>query len=309
MGLAQSYIMLLMARVVGAIISSAAIPTARAIVADLSGPEKRSQAMGMMGAAMGTGMAMGPMLGGVLAPYGLYLPFFAGAGMGAVTLVLATWLIREPDREDATDRAQHVSSSLAGNVRLALRSRAAPYLWLSFTYMFGHTTLFTVLVYLLVDRFDTQGIMTGAAFTVMGLTGACVQGLLIGRLTARFGDFRTIIGGLFLGITGHLLIGGLPWLFGIYAAVVIVAMSSAIIQPMTLSLVSIASPLPHGVTMGLQGTFRQTGMMLGPLWAGWTYAVHPTLPFLSAAALLTLTTCYLFATRRGTADVSEAASG
>src|SRR5258706_1697879 len=61
-------------------ITAASIPTAGAYIADVTPPEKRAGAFGMIGAAFGIGFILGPALGGVLGGINPRLPFWVAAG-------------------------------------------------------------------------------------------------------------------------------------------------------------------------------------------------------------------------------------
>src|SRR6185503_11906965 len=62
-------------------ITSANMSTAGAYIADVTPPEKRAAAYGLLSAAFGIGFVAGPMLGGLLGQLGLRIPFLAAAGL------------------------------------------------------------------------------------------------------------------------------------------------------------------------------------------------------------------------------------
>src|SRR3989442_2011701 len=62
-------------------ITASSYPSASAYVADVTPPQRRAAAFGMVGAAWGVGFIMGPALGGVLGGIELRLPFWAAAAM------------------------------------------------------------------------------------------------------------------------------------------------------------------------------------------------------------------------------------
>jgi len=89
-GLATALWMLFAARVLGGLLSSALLPTAMAYVADSTDPEGRGRGMGLLGAAMGLGMVIGPGLGGFLMVEGHpEVPFFVAAGLALLVAALA----------------------------------------------------------------------------------------------------------------------------------------------------------------------------------------------------------------------------
>ncbi|HZY94602.1 MAG TPA: MFS transporter [Candidatus Bathyarchaeia archaeon] len=55
--------------------------TASAYVADVTTPEKRAGAFGMIGVAFGIGFIIGPAIGGVMGSIGPRIPFWAAAAM------------------------------------------------------------------------------------------------------------------------------------------------------------------------------------------------------------------------------------
>ena len=78
---------------------AAATPAEEALVADISGGQRRGTAFGFYTAAAGLGAVVGPLVGGYLYDaFAAQWAFYANAlllGLGAVLLLL---LIREPDR-------------------------------------------------------------------------------------------------------------------------------------------------------------------------------------------------------------------
>jgi MFS family permease len=66
--------MLFAARLTAGLLSSASIGVAFAYVADVTTPENRARGMGVLGACFGLGFLFGPVVGGVLARYGLGVP-------------------------------------------------------------------------------------------------------------------------------------------------------------------------------------------------------------------------------------------
>ena len=63
----------------GAMQANAAI--ANAYVADISAPEQRAKRFGLLGAMMGLGFIVGPVLGGLLGAVNLHLPFYVAGGL------------------------------------------------------------------------------------------------------------------------------------------------------------------------------------------------------------------------------------
>jgi len=87
MGMTHSLVVLLIARIIGGF-ASATHSTAFAAMADLSPPEKRSAAFGLIGAAFGLGFVLGPTIGGLLGEFGTRAPFWAAAVLAALNTIL-----------------------------------------------------------------------------------------------------------------------------------------------------------------------------------------------------------------------------
>ena len=77
-GLSTSMWMLFASRILAGLLSSATLPTAMAYISDSTSHKNRSGGMGILGAAMGIGMVIGPGIAGWLANISLSTPFFSG---------------------------------------------------------------------------------------------------------------------------------------------------------------------------------------------------------------------------------------
>lgn len=74
-GLSNQLWMLFIARALAGLFSAGTLPTALAFIGDSTSKEDRGEGMGVIGAAMGTGMVLGPGIGGWLGAESLSFPF------------------------------------------------------------------------------------------------------------------------------------------------------------------------------------------------------------------------------------------
>ncbi len=94
-GLAQNMWMIFIARALEGAISSATLPTAMAYISDSTSHEERGGGMGVIGAAMGVGMILGPGLGGWLSGNSLSTPFFLAAALSLVSQAMIYFVLPE----------------------------------------------------------------------------------------------------------------------------------------------------------------------------------------------------------------------
>jgi len=94
-GLSTEVWMLFASRALSGVLSSAVAATALAYISDSTAADERGWGMGMLGAAMGLGIILGPAAGGWLGANSLSLPFFIAAGMSMLALLLGAALLPE----------------------------------------------------------------------------------------------------------------------------------------------------------------------------------------------------------------------
>lgn len=68
--------LLYIARFIGGMGIGLMVPSNMAYVADITTPETRAKGMGYLGASMNLGMVLGPGLGGMIAEFGIRVPYF-----------------------------------------------------------------------------------------------------------------------------------------------------------------------------------------------------------------------------------------
>ena len=93
-------------------------------------------------------------------------------------------------------------------MRRALSSRdLAPLVWLSFIATFAFVGMESTFALFGERRFDYDTVQMGLLFVYIGVLAALSQGYLVGRVVARWGETRVMIGGLAGTAAGLLLVG------------------------------------------------------------------------------------------------------
>jgi ACDE family multidrug resistance protein len=209
-------------------------------------------------AALGLGIAAGPLVGGLLGDISWRGPFFGVAALMAVALV-ATVVLLDPTPKPAQP------TSLAAPL-LALRHRGL--LTMSITALLYNWGFFTMLGYAPFPM-ELSAIQLGFVFFGWGLLVAVFSVLGAPRLQARFGTARSLYGALAFFAVDLLVIG----LFVDHRAVLISCVIAAgifigINNTLTTQAVMLVAPVERPVASAAYGFVRFLGGGLAPYVAG-----------------------------------------
>jgi multidrug resistance protein len=272
---------------------AASIGTAQAVVTDVTPPSERAGGMGVIGAAFGAGMVVGPMLGGLSAELDEKAPFYAVALLAALNFVVA-WLrlpesrpqeLRSPGWKELRDSLVPTPLRLI----MAVHDRRIAFFLYLFFHLFSAFAVLEALVTLYAgERFGQHALAVGLLFMWIGVVLFVTQGVLLRRLVQRTSETQLIVVGLVtmgLGLTGVALVPSFAWF---YAVGSLIAFGNGITFPAFTSLYSKACEAENaGELLGQSQAMATTGRIVGPVLGGllmdhWSLGA----PFLIAGAMM-----------------------
>ena len=301
-GAALPLVLLFAARIIDGI-SGGTAATAAAVLADISPPEQRARAFGLIGVAFGIGFILGPGIGGWLATFAIDLPVWVATGFAIVNLLVVLFLLPETHPLQARS-TRSITGELNPFARIGNVVRDSNIGQLSagfFLFFLAFNGFTAILVLYFKQRFGWGPELATSAFLVVGIVATVVQGGLIGPLVQRFGERRLTMIGLGLVIVGCLLIPGIGTsnrIGSVLASVSLLALGTGLVTPNLRSLVS--RRLDHqgqGTALGSLQALQSLGSFLGPPIAGLAYdSIDPTSPFIGAALLLLIVMAFVAST-------------
>lgn len=305
-GLAKTFAMLFIARSFSGILSSATMPTAMAYIGDNTPQKEKSRGMGQLGAMVGVGVILGPLMGGLLSTDSLSLPFFVGSGLAFLALLLVIFLLPEskpasaqtdelvsPNDQNPSDKTDSVKleATRPRTRDIYLRVLLSPVgilLLLIFIMSFGMTNFQGMIGLYVVDKFAFNTKQVGAIWMVMGVVLILVQGGLTGPLSKKLGELALIRLGLLGGAIGFVLVAlAVNYITSLLALGTFI-FALALIGPALNSYISTFAGEQQGTVMGLNSAMTSLGRVAGPLWGGYIYDINIEYPFFSGAATLLL---------------------
>lgn len=254
-------------------ITSSSYATAAAYVADVTPVQRRAAAFGMVGAMWGIGFILGPAIGGVVGEFGLRLPFWVAAACSVASasyglFVLPESLALENRQSFAWRRANPVGSLTLLHSHRDLLGLGA----VTFVQFLAFQALPTVFVLYSHDRYGWTPFDVGLSLTLVGALGIVVQGGLVKRFIARFGERTALLTALLAG-TAALVIWGLAPNGLVFLLTAFVFAPIGFAAPALQSLMTRrVRPSEQGQLQGANASIAGLTGAVGPIFFGLVYA-------------------------------------
>jgi DHA1 family tetracycline resistance protein-like MFS transporter len=211
MALVNTLPLLFIGRVISGI-TAASFSTANAYVADVTPPERRAAAFGLLGMAFGIGFVIAPAIGGVLGEINLRLPFLVAVGLCLANFCYGFFVLPEslPPSERAPRFDWRHANPFGALVLLRHYPAVLGLLGVLFLMALAHMVYPTTFVLYADYRFHWGPKMVGYTLALVGVLSAIVQGGLVRRIVAVLGERRALLFGLACGTLGFALYAFAP---------------------------------------------------------------------------------------------------
>nr|WP_279326014.1 MFS transporter [Bacillus sp. FJAT-47783] len=286
---ATDFWMLYLSRILAGTFGSALMPTAMAYVSDVTTEEKRGQGMGILGAAMGFGIVVGPGIGGWLAEFDLSYPFLFAGIAATIAGLVSILVLPESLSKEARERARNDQGPRVGRMTLmknALLSPVGFLLILVFLMSFGLANFQSIFGYYALERYGYGPQTVGVIILIIGIIGTVIQGGLVGRLVEKFGDEKVVTSSLFISSIGFVLMTFANSFATILITTGIFFAGNSILRPALNTFISKLAGENQGMIMGLNNSFLSLGNVAGPILAGSLFELNLHLPYLFGAFVM-----------------------
>lgn len=290
MALAPNLWWLAAGRIIGGI-TSASFTAINAYMADITPPEDRARAYGLIGAAFGGGFVLGPALGGILGEIGPRVPFWTAAGLSGLAFLYGLFVLPESLPQEQRTAFSWNRANPLGALRL-LRSHAdlSGLATVNFLLYFAHHVFSAVYVLYAAYRYGLGAFEVGLLLACAGVLDMLVQGLVVGQVAKRLGDRRTMLIGLLGGASGLFAMGlaDTGWLFAL--SLLPNAMWGLAMPTLQALMTQRVSAREQGQLQGANNSVASVAGVASPLFFGWMYEVSvgrlPGLPFFIATLVM-----------------------
>ena len=281
-GLAADYVLMALApnlwwlavgRLVAGVTSSS-FTTIYAYMADITEPEKRARAYGLIGAAFSGGFVLGPVLGGFLGEFGPRVPFWVAGALSGVAFLYGLFILPESlPLEKRMPFSWRRANPVGAMILLKRHAELAGLAVVNFLLYFAHHVFSAVFVLYAGLRYGLGPWQVGALLAMVGVLDMIVQGVLVGPASKRFGDRATMIVGLCGGAVGIALMGWAPTGVAFIVAMFPNALWGLAMPTLQSLMTRRVGESEQGQLQGANMSVASIAGVASPLFFGWIYSV------------------------------------
>ncbi len=269
---------------------AANLSVAQAYISDVTKPENRTKAFGIIGAAFGLGFIFGPPIGGfVKENYNLEMVGYVAASFSFLNLIMAYFML--PESLKVKNYTRKLFPNPFGDVISGFkRELTGSLLFINFVFVAAFSMMQITMALLWEERFALSEAEVGYMFSYIGVLAVVIQGGLIGWFNRKMGERKLLILGNVLMFVGLLMIPFVPihWFipFELFA-MALIAFGNSFLTPTISTLLSKnTSDDEQGKILGTNQSVGSMARLVGPMVGTTLYGVAYYLPYVTASVIM-----------------------
>ena len=265
--LASALWMIIAVRIIGGAMQSNAT-IANAYVADITLPLERAKKFGLLGAMVGLGFIIGPVMGGLLGAINLHLPFFVAGTLALANFVYGYFVLPESLSLDKRKPFDWKAANPVTAVKAMAQLKGVGILVgvVAFSGL-AQFMLYTSWVLYTSFKFGWGPLENGWSLAVVGIVSVIVQGFLMGRLLKIFTAQKLVILGLISSAISYALWGLASEGWMMYAIIGINILGGTVTAAVQSLISAAADSKSQGQTLGAVSSLTSLTAVIAPVLA------------------------------------------
>jgi DHA1 family tetracycline resistance protein-like MFS transporter len=275
---------------------SGSLAVTQSAMADLSDEQSRANNFGLIGAAFGASLFIGPALGGFLSdpavhPWFNYAtPFLLATFLTGLNFIQVVWQFSETlPQEKRRHRDLHMLIGPANIIR-AMRDSVHRSMFLVVFFLGFGFNFFTQFFQLyLIDTFSTTQSQLGMVFSYVGICSILTQMMVVPAISKRFRPAEVLTVSLLLLALIFPLLLLVPRFSLLFPMITFIPLLNGLSNPNLTALISgLGGAENQGEILGINQSVLAITQFLPPLMGGFIVGHHFTLPnWITAASIIT----------------------
>jgi len=256
---------LIAARLMGGVMQANAA-VANAYVADITEPQDRARRFGLLGAMMGLGFIVGPVMGGLLGAINLQLPFLVAGGLTMLNFVYGYFVLPESlpvQRRKAFN--WRTANPLTALRKLTQLRGVAPLVGVVAFSGLAQFVLYTTWVLYTTFKFGWGPLENGWSLAAVGVSSVLVQGFLMRHLLTWFSPQKLAVLGLLSSALAYALWGAATQGWMMFAVIGVNLLGGTVAAAVNSMISAAADSMSQGQTLGAVSSLGSLMAVLAPI--------------------------------------------
>ena len=272
--------LILFFRIAGGAMSVAFITTCIAYVSDVSSKEERTKYMSYHTATTSIASSAGALLGGFCGGYGYKLAFLAQFILCLVVAGIIYFMVDETIEKKDGKVEIYTKHLKKGNKGTKLNPMLGTMMIVMTLISIAATSYSSTINYYVESVLNMPTMVNGIVMAIAGVIALIMNVWLNPYLSKKFNESYTLIVTCVIAGISMLVASLFNNIILSFIFIMIFVGSSALVTPIQQSIVSKLAKDNYGEIMGIQGSYKAIGMIIGSLVSGFIFDLGNKLPFI-----------------------------
>jgi MFS transporter, DHA1 family, tetracycline resistance protein len=246
--------------------ASATYVSAYAYITDITPIEQRAQRFGLVGAAFGVGLIIGPVIGGVLGAWDTRAPFAVASVLCLVNFGYGLFVLKESlSKGERRDFKLKQANPIGAMLRIGKYPTMKGMTLAYFLFVIAPFALPSYWTFFVIEKFKWSELEIGLSQGFLGLTMVITQGFILRWALPILGPIKAIILGMAAALVSYLCFAFAEFGWQLYLIMVVAGLSGFVLPSLQLMMTGQVPADSQGELQGALSSLNSLASIIGPL--------------------------------------------